>query len=60
MYFIRCDYVPTIPKIGPKKAYDLILKYRNIDEILKNEGKKYVIPENFNYQEARDILKIQI
>ena len=54
---LGCDYVPTIPKIGPKKAYDLILKYRNIDEILENEGKKYSIPENFNYKDAREIFK---
>lgn len=61
---LGCDYTPTIPRIGPKKAYEMIMKYNSIDEILKNESTKYCIPDNYNYEEARkmfnetDILKL--
>lgn len=56
---LGCDYTPTIPKIGKKRAFDLILKYRSIDKILEEEGTKYKIPENFNYKDARNIFKNQ-
>lgn len=52
---LGCDYSSTIPKVGPKKAYEIILKYKSIDNFLSTEGGKYNIPENFNYKGARDI-----
>ena len=52
---LGCDYTPTIPKIGPKKAYEMITKYKSLEEMLKNEGNKYCVPENFNYKEAREM-----
>lgn len=57
---LGCDYTNTIPRVGPKKAYDLIKEYRSIDNILKMcpefQGKnpKYNIPENFIYEQARN------
>tara|TARA_B100000424_G_scaffold269275_1_gene265847 strand:- start:289 stop:1272 length:984 start_codon:yes stop_codon:yes gene_type:complete len=48
------DYCPTIPRIGPKRAYEVIQKYKSIDNFLKNESEKYNIPENFNYIETRN------
>ena len=53
---LGCDYTPTIPKVGPKRAFDIIKQYKNIETFLK-ENTKYKIPENFNYGEARDFFK---
>ena len=41
--------------IGPKKAIEFIRKYKSIEEIIKNvcDGKKYVVPEDWQYQGAR-------
>ena len=52
---LGCDYCPTIPKVGMKRALDIIQKYKSIDIFLEKEGKKYNIPEDFNYIEARNI-----
>jgi len=54
---LGCDYTTTIPKVGPKRALDIIQKYRSIDKFIENEGNKYKIPENFNYKDAREIFK---
>jgi len=51
-----CDYTEKIPGIGPINAYKLIKKYKNIEEIV-NHNRKYNVPQNFNYQAARDIFK---
>lgn len=46
-----CDFCTTIPKIGPIKAYIYMQKYHSIENL-----KDIVyIPEDFNYQDARDI-----
>jgi len=52
---LGCDYVPNIKGIGPKKAIEFIRKYKSIEEIIKNvcDGKKYVVPEDWQYQGAR-------
>jgi len=47
-----CDFCTTISKIGPMKAYAYIQKYHSI-EGLKNIG--ICLPDDFKYQEARDI-----
>jgi flap endonuclease-1 len=52
---LGCDYSSTIPKVGPKRALEIILKYRTIENFLEKESSKYSIPENFNYIEARNI-----
>ena len=58
---LGCDYTDTILGIGPKKAYDMIKKYKSIDEMIKQDKnfkiKKFVLPENFNYQAARNYFK---
>lgn len=42
--------------IGPKRALEYIQKYGSIEEVLKNiDSKKYGIPEDFNFQGARDL-----
>jgi len=54
-----CDFCNKIPGIGPVNARKLILKYGNIETILKNlpERFKNNIPDTFNYNEARKIFK---
>ena len=34
---LGCDYCPTIEGIGMKRAYDLIKKYGDIDNMIKKE-----------------------
>jgi flap endonuclease-1 len=52
-----CDYIPSIPKVGPVTALKIIQKYKNIDSFIReNETlKKFNIPENFNYSLAREL-----
>lgn len=53
-----CDYCDTIRGIGPKRAFELIKKHRTIEEIVKNlDTKKYDVPENWNYERARELFK---
>lgn len=54
---LGCDYLPTIPRIGPKRAFDLIKYYGSIENFLENESSKYNIPEDFNYIEVRNYFK---
>lgn len=50
-----CDYCNTIKNIGVKRAYELILKHKNIDSI--KELNKYDIPDDYNYKEIIDYFK---
>lgn len=50
---LGCDYCPKIIGIGPIKALNLIKKYNNIENIIETSSIK--IPDNFNYQSARNI-----
>lgn len=59
---LGCDYTDTIGKVGPKKAYELMTKYKSIENMIQmdkgfQEPIKYHIPENFIYQEAREYFK---
>jgi len=47
------DFCPTIPKIGPIKAYNYIKKYESLENFGMYSG--ITIPEDFKYQEARNI-----
>mgnify|MGYP000571860250 CR=1 FL=1 len=50
---LGCDYTPTIDKIGPKRAYELIKQYKSIDNMILDAdfSSKYILPDNFNYKE---------
>lgn len=51
---LGCDYCESIRGIGPKRAIELVTQYKSIEVILENiDRKKYVVPENWNYKEAR-------
>jgi flap endonuclease-1 len=50
-----CDYCQTIKNVGVKRAYELILKHKNIKSI--KELGKYEFPVNYNYQEIINYFK---
>lgn len=53
---LGCDYCETIRGIGPKRAIELIRQHRSIKEVLDNiDLKKYPVPENWLYKEARQL-----
>lgn len=55
---LGCDYCESIKGVGPKRAMELIRQHKSIDEILKHiDKKKYTIPENWMYKEARALFK---
>ncbi|TPX45177.1 hypothetical protein SeLEV6574_g04024 [Synchytrium endobioticum] len=53
---LGCDYCDSIKGIGPTRAIELIKKHKSLDDIVKNlDKKKYPIPEDWPYQEARKL-----
>lgn len=51
---LGCDYTNSIKGVGPKRAIELIKNHRSLDKIIDNiDTKKYPIPEEWNYKEAR-------
>lgn len=58
-----CDYTCKISRLGPETAFKVIKQYKNIEEILENicgEGKQFKMPNNFDYQGARKLLKNEL
>ena len=60
------DYTQTIQGIGPVRAFSLIKEAKSIEGVLeilakKNANpktkRKFIVPDEFPYQEARDIFK---
>lgn len=55
---LGCDYCESIRGIGPKRAIELVAQYESIEKILDNiDTKKYVVPEDWNYKQARELFK---
>lgn len=61
-----CDYTHSIGNIGPIKAFKLLKEHKNIEGILTaikkvnedpDKKQKYIIPENFLYEESRALFK---
>ena len=59
-----CDYTHTIGGMGPVTAYKLVKECGDIEKVLnkvaemnldETRKKKYVVPENFNYEQARKL-----
>jgi flap endonuclease-1 len=51
-----CDYTEGIPKVGPVTALNIIKKHRSIENF-KEENKKYVLPDSFDFITARNLFK---
>lgn len=55
---LGCDYTNSIKGVGPKRAIELIKNHRSLEKIVENiDTKKYSIPENWNYKEARSLFQ---
>jgi len=53
-----CDYCDSIRGIGPTRALNLIKTHGTIEEALKFiDRTKYPVPENWQYQEARELFR---
>lgn len=51
---LGCDYTNSIKGIGPKRAVELIKNHKSLEKIIENiDSKKFTIPEDWNYKEAR-------
>ncbi|XP_060829051.1 flap endonuclease 1 isoform X1 [Bombus pascuorum] len=51
---LGCDYTSSIKGVGPKRAIELIKTHRSLEKIIENlDSKKFSIPEDWNYKEAR-------
>ncbi|CAJ2509096.1 Uu.00g141220.m01.CDS01 [Anthostomella pinea] len=54
---LGCDYVDPIPKVGPSTALKLIRDHGTLEKVVEwmknDEKKKYVIPEDWPYEDAR-------
>eukprot|EP00842_Homolaphlyctis_polyrhiza_P004933 jgi/Hompol1/5440/HPOL_001934-RA len=55
---LGCDYCDSIKGIGPHRAVQLIKEHRNLENILSALAKKkHTLPENWPYQEARELFR---
>lgn len=55
---LGCDYCDSIRGIGPKRAMELIRQHKNIEAVIRNlDQKKYPLPEDWPYEEARMLFK---
>jgi flap endonuclease-1 len=49
-----CDYCPNLSDVKHDKMFQTYIKYKNIEETLEDLKKEdYIIPEKFDYQEAK-------
>lgn len=51
---LGCDYLCTIPKVGPVGAFNAIKKYGSIDSFIQND-KKIKVPDNFDFVKCRTL-----
>ncbi|KAH6943850.1 hypothetical protein HPB50_000167 [Hyalomma asiaticum] len=53
---LGCDYCESIRGIGPKRAVELIKQHKCIEKIISSiDTKKYTVPEDWPYKEARQL-----
>ena len=54
-----CDYLDPIPKVGPNTALKLIREHKSLEAVVesiqKDPKKKYMIPEDWPYKDAREL-----
>ncbi|KAE8139669.1 flap endonuclease 1 [Aspergillus pseudotamarii] len=56
---LGCDYLEPIPKVGPNTALKFIREFGSLEKVVEHmendPKKKYVIPEDWPYQDAREL-----
>ncbi|KZZ88878.1 DNA repair protein (XPGC)/ Rad [Ascosphaera apis ARSEF 7405] len=56
---LGCDYLDPIPKVGPNTALKLIREHGTLEKVVeafeKDPKQKYVLPEDWPYQDAREL-----
>ena len=53
-----CDYSDSIRGIGPKKAFEFIRRYKDIETLLKNiDTAKNPVPDPFDFEQCRRLFK---
>ncbi|RHZ57616.1 multifunctional nuclease RAD27 [Aspergillus thermomutatus] len=56
---LGCDYLEPIPKVGPNTALKLIREHGSLEKVVEaiesDPKKKYVIPEDWPYKDAREL-----
>lgn len=52
---LGCDYCDTIKGIGPTSALKLIREHKTIERVLEKLGPKYTVPEDWPYEDAREL-----
>ena len=53
-----CDYCPTIPKVGPIRAFQYIKQYGSIETMI--DSGKFVIPDGFKerFEKSRELFQV--
>ncbi|PGG97801.1 flap endonuclease 1 [Polytolypa hystricis UAMH7299] len=56
---LGCDYLDPIPKVGPNTALKLIREHGTLEKVVEaitsDPKKKYVIPDDWPYEQAREL-----
>lgn len=56
---LGCDYLDPVPKVGPSTALKLIREHGSLEKVVEafenDPKKKYVLPEDWPYKDARDL-----
>lgn len=52
---LGCDYCDTIKGIGPTTALKMIREHKSIEKVIENLGSKFTVPEDWPYQDAREL-----
>ncbi|KAH8880326.1 PIN domain-like protein [Thozetella sp. PMI_491] len=56
---LGCDYLDPIPKVGPTTALKLIREHGSLEGVVefitKDPKSKFALPDNWPYQDARDL-----
>lgn len=52
---LGCDYCDTIKGVGPTTALKMIREHKSIEKVIENLGSKFTVPEDWPYQDAREL-----
>lgn len=56
---LGCDYLDPVPKVGPTTALKLIREHGSLEKVVeaieKDSKKKYTLPEDWPYKDAREL-----